>query len=117
MMISMMFVGQVHDPYAALALICLGGFAHQTLSVTVITMSSDLFRRNEIGTVAGLAGTMANLGVLLFSLLMGALVTTIGYNPFFFALGVLDLIGAVVLWTLVRERPSQAAASAAAAAT
>lgn len=103
MMISMMFVGQVHDPYSALALICLGGFAHQTLSVTVITMSSDLFKRNEIGTVAGLAGTLANLGVLLFSLLMGALVTTIGYNPFFFALGVLDLIGAVVLWTLVRE--------------
>lgn len=108
MMISMMFVGQVQSPYAALALICLGGFAHQTLSVTVITMSSDLFKRNEIGTVAGLAGTLANLGVLLFSLLIGGLVATVGYNPFFVALGVLDLVGAVVLWTLVRDRVSPA---------
>jgi ACS family hexuronate transporter-like MFS transporter len=45
---------------------------------------------------------------------MGALVTTVGYNPFFFALGVLDLIGAVVLWTLVRE-PVRAMPAAAAA--
>ena len=32
------------------------GFAHQTLSVTVITMSSDLFKRSEVATVAGMAG-------------------------------------------------------------
>ena len=45
MMLSMSFVGFVESPYAAIALLSLGGFAHQTLSVTVITMSSDLFRR------------------------------------------------------------------------
>ena len=38
----------------------LGGFAHQTLSVTVITMSSDLFKRSEVATVAGMAGTFGN---------------------------------------------------------
>jgi ACS family hexuronate transporter-like MFS transporter len=38
------FVGLVESPYAAIALLSLAGFAHQTLSVTVITMSSDLFR-------------------------------------------------------------------------
>jgi len=103
MMTGMMFVGRVESPYAAIALLCLGGFAHQTLSVTVITMSSDLFRRNEVATVAGMAGTMGNLGVLIFSLLIGGLVATVGYDPFFIALGVLDLVGAVVLWTLVRD--------------
>ena len=41
---------------------------------------------------------------LLFTLLLGGLVKTVGYDPFFVALGVLDLLGAVVLWTLVRER-------------
>ena len=34
-------------------------------------------------------------------LLIGALVMTIGYSPFFIGLAVLDLIGAVVLWTVV----------------
>ncbi|WP_297509482.1 MFS transporter [uncultured Caulobacter sp.] len=103
LMTGMMFVGRVHSPYAAIALLCLGGFAHQTLSVTVITMASDLFRRDEVATVAGLAGMMGNLGVLLFSLLIGGLVTRIGYDPFFVALGVLDIGGAVLLWTLVKD--------------
>jgi len=104
MMTGMVFVGRVESPYAAIALLCLGGFAHQTLSVTVITMASDLFKRNEVATVAGMAGTFGNLGVLVFSLLIGGLVATVGYDPFFVALGVLDLVGAVILWTLVRDR-------------
>jgi len=41
--------------------------------------------------------------VLVFSLMIGALVAAIGYTPFFVCLGVLDLIGALILWTLVRE--------------
>jgi len=112
MMTGMIFVGGVHSPYAAIALLCLGGFAHQTLSVTVITLSSDLFRRNEVATVAGMGGLFGNLGVLIFSLLIGGLVATVGYSPFFVALGVLDLLGAVLLWTLVRERPVPSAPTA-----
>ena len=64
----------VDNPYVAVGLLSLAGFAHQTLSVTVITMASDLFKRNEVATVAGMAGTCGNAGVLIFSLLMGALV-------------------------------------------
>ena len=69
LMIGVAFVGVVESPYVAIALLSLAGFAHQTLSVTVITMSSDLFKRNEVATVAGMAGTCGNAGVLLFSLL------------------------------------------------
>ncbi|MEI9928289.1 MAG: MFS transporter [Sphingomonas sp.] len=87
MMTGIMFVGTVQSAYLAVALLCLGGFAHQTLSVTCITMATDLFRRNELGTVAGMAGTLANSGILVFSLAMGQLVRTIGYDPFFVALG------------------------------
>jgi ACS family hexuronate transporter-like MFS transporter len=103
MMMGVAFVGYVDSPYAAIALLSLAGFAHQTLSVTVITMSSDLFRRNEVATVAGMCGTFGNLGLLIFSLLIGGLVANIGYTPFFVALAVLDLLAAVLLWCLVRE--------------
>jgi ACS family hexuronate transporter-like MFS transporter len=72
-------------------------------------MATDLFRRNELGTVAGMAGTSANLGVLLFSLAIGGLVSTIGYSPFFVALGLLDLVAAVLLWVLVRPPASPSA--------
>ena len=104
LMMGVAFVGFVESPYAAIALLSLGGFAHQTLSVTVITMSSDLFRKNEIATAAGMAGTFGNAGLLIFSLLIGGLVAKVGYTPFFICLGLLDLVGATVLWTVVRER-------------
>ena len=103
LMMGMGFVGVVESPYAAIALLSLGGFAHQTLSVTVITMSSDLFKRNEVATAAGMAGTFGNAGLLIFSLLIGGLVATIGYTPFFIGLAVLDLAGAALLWVLVRD--------------
>jgi ACS family hexuronate transporter-like MFS transporter len=103
LMVGVAFVGFVESPYTAIALLSLAGFAHQTLSVTVITMSSDLFKRSEVATVAGMAGTCGNAGVLLFSLLIGRLVPVIGYSPFFVALAVLDLLGALILWTLVRD--------------
>jgi len=101
LMTGMAAVGFIQNPYAALALLCLGGFAHQTLSVTVITMSSDLFKRNEVATVAGMAGTCGNAGVFVFNAVIGGLVAVTGYTPFFIGLAVLDLLGAAVLWTVV----------------
>jgi MFS transporter, ACS family, aldohexuronate transporter len=111
-MVTVGFAGFVESPYVAIALLSVAGFAHQTLSVTVITMSSDLFKRSEVATVAGMAGTFGNLGLLLFNLVIGALVMTIGYAPFFVALGVLDLLGAAVLWIVVREPETSRVASA-----
>lgn len=103
LMTGMVFVSLAANPYVAVGLLCLGGFAHQTLSVTVITMAADLFRRDEVGTVAGIAGFAGNLGVLLFTLALGHMVDQVGYGPFFLLLGVLDLAGAALLWTLVRK--------------
>jgi ACS family hexuronate transporter-like MFS transporter len=103
MMIGVAFAGTVQSPILAVALISLAGFAHQTLSVTMITMATDLFRRHEVGTVAGMAGTCANLGILISSLLIGGLVTTIGYTPFFISLAALDLVAAIVVWTVIKK--------------
>lgn len=104
LMLGVAAAGFVENPYTAIALLSLAGFAHQTLSVTVITMSSDLFRKNEVATAAGMAGTFGNAGLLIFSLLIGSLVSRVGYAPFFACLGLFDVIGAVILWSLVRER-------------
>jgi MFS transporter, ACS family, hexuronate transporter len=113
LMTGMGFVGLVDSPYTAILLLCLGGFAHQTLSITVITMASDLFRRNEVATVAGIAGFCGNLGVLTFTLLIGGLAKSVGYSPFFVALAVFDIFGAIWLWAVVRDRPAAAPVPAA----
>jgi MFS transporter, ACS family, hexuronate transporter len=35
--------------------------------------------------------------------MIGALVASIGYAPFFVGLAALDILGAILLWTLVKE--------------
>jgi ACS family hexuronate transporter-like MFS transporter len=103
MMIGVAFTGVVANPLMAVALISLAGFAHQTLSVTMITMATDLFPRNEVGTVAGMAGTCANLGILIFTFELGQRVDQIGYTPVFVLLAVLDIVAAIVAWTVIRK--------------
>jgi ACS family hexuronate transporter-like MFS transporter len=43
---------------------------------------------------------------------MGALVMTIGYAPFFVALGLGDLVGVALIWSLVRPVLAERRASA-----
>jgi ACS family hexuronate transporter-like MFS transporter len=102
LMTGMLFVARVESPVAAIALLSLGAFAHQILSITCIAMSSDLFRAHELGTVAGSAGLFANFGVLLSTLAIGRWVGQWGYEPFFVAVFVCDLLAAGVIWSFVR---------------
>jgi ACS family hexuronate transporter-like MFS transporter len=97
-------IGLVTSPYAAIALLCVGGFAHQTLSGALYSLTSDVFGKNEVATATGLAGMSGYLGATLFTLLFGILVTQVGYGPLFVLLAAFDLIAAVVVALLVRER-------------
>ena len=90
-------IGLAASPYGAIALFCIGGFAHQMLSVLINTLSADVFSADEVGTANGFVGQAGWLGGLLFSLAIGQLADTIGYAPLFACLGVFDLIGAGVL--------------------
>jgi ACS family hexuronate transporter-like MFS transporter len=99
-------VGLVESPYTAILLLCIGGFAHQTLSGALYSITSDVFGKNEVATATGLAGMSGYLGATLFTLLFGVLVTHVGYSPMFVVLAVFDVLAAIVVWTLVREGTS-----------
>jgi ACS family hexuronate transporter-like MFS transporter len=113
-------IGLVASPYTAIALLCVGGFAHQTLSGALYAITSDVFGKNEVATATGLAGMSGYLGATVFTLVFGVLVTKVGYSPLFVVLAVFDLIACVVVWTMVREGaprgPLQAAEAKVAAA-
>jgi ACS family hexuronate transporter-like MFS transporter len=96
-------IGLVESPYTAIALLCVGGFAHQTLSGALYAITSDVFGKNEVATATGLAGMSGYLGATLFTLVFGLLVTHIGYSPLFVVLAVFDVLACVVVWTMVRE--------------
>jgi len=97
LMIAPGCIGLAASPYLAIALFCVGGFAHQMLSVLINTLSADVFTPEEVGTANGFIGQAGWLGGLLFSLLIGQLADTIGYAPLFGALAVFDVIGAIIL--------------------
>jgi MFS transporter, ACS family, hexuronate transporter len=103
-MIGPACIGLVASPYTAIALLCVGGFAHQVLSGALYAVTSDVFGKNEVATATGLAGMSGYLGATIFTLLFGVLVTQVGYSPLFVLLAVFDLMAAVVVALLVRER-------------
>lgn len=98
-------IGLAGSPGVAIVLFCVGGFAHQMLNGALITLCSDVFESRTSATAAGMAGTAAWIGGMMFTFLIGASADTFGYNPLFIALAALDLLGVVVLWSLLRARP------------
>ncbi len=105
LMIAPGTIGLFTSPYVAIALLCVGGFAHQSLSGALITLSSDVFGRNEVATANGLTGMAAWTASTMFALVVGALADTLGFSPLFAALAVFDLLGAVAIWTLLKNKP------------
>ncbi|WP_213992908.1 MFS transporter [Sodalis sp. dw_96] len=89
------------DKYTAVFLFCIGGFAHQALSGSLITLASDIFPKSEVATASGWTGSAAWLGQACFSLLIGATVATIGYNPLFICLAFFDVLSSIILWTML----------------
>ncbi|WP_294332235.1 MFS transporter [uncultured Sphingomonas sp.] len=97
LMIAPGCIGLAASPYTAIALFCIGGFAHQMISVLINTLSADVFTAEEVGAANGFIGQAGWTGGLLFSLLIGQLADRIGYAPLFGMLSVFDILGAVVL--------------------
>jgi ACS family hexuronate transporter-like MFS transporter len=102
-MIGPACVGLVESPYAAIALLCVGGFAHQTLSGALYAVTTDLFGKKDVATATGLGGMMGYLGAAAFTFVFGIVVTKIGYSPLFAVLAVFDILGAIVVFILARR--------------
>ncbi|TWC16424.1 MULTISPECIES: MFS transporter [unclassified Pseudomonas] len=105
-------IGLVDSPYTAIALLCIGGFAHQTLSGALYAITSDSFGKNEVATATGMGGMFGYLGAAAFTLLFGVMVTQIGYSPLFVMLAIFDVIAAFIVWTVARELKQQPATPA-----
>jgi ACS family hexuronate transporter-like MFS transporter len=97
-------IGLTSSAYVAIALFSLGAFAHQMISALLNTLSTDVFKPNELATANGMTGMVSWIGGLSFSLVVGALATKIGYNPLFVCLTVFDLLGAIIVISLLRNR-------------
>jgi ACS family hexuronate transporter-like MFS transporter len=101
-MIGPACIGLVESPYTAIALLCVGGFAHQTLSGALYSITSDSFGKNEVGTATGLGGMFGFLGAAAFTMVFGVMVTKVGYAPLFVVLAIFDIVAAIIIWNVAR---------------
>jgi len=109
-MVGPALISFVADPIVAILCFSLGGFAHQMLSSMMYALMGDVFDRSEVATATGVAGMFGYLGGALFTLAVGRLADTLGYEPLFAVLFLFDLVAAGALWAFVgaRRRPALA---------
>lgn len=111
MMIAAVFIGVVKSAELAVVFFSIGAFAHQAISSTLLTLPADLFPKRTVATANGMSGTMGYVGGFLFTASVGFAAKSIGYTPLFVALGLFDLIGAIILWSFLREPRTEAPAA------
>lgn len=76
-------------------------FGHQFFSTLLQTVCTDLFPKKVVGAVSGLAGGIGCFGAMLFSLVAGQIVQSVGYGPVFLMVGMMHPIGYLVLMFVV----------------
>jgi ACS family hexuronate transporter-like MFS transporter len=95
-------VGTTSDA-AALAGISLIAFCFQSWIVNVITIPSDCFPKQDVGSVAGIGGTAAGIASILFTLLVGWIVDNFSYTPVYLIVGAMGPIGATMFFVIIRR--------------
>ena len=109
-MIGPALISFAADPVVAILCFSLGGFAHQMLSSMMYALMGDVVETAEVATATGIAGMFGYLGGALFTLTVGALANTIGYEPLFALQFLFDVVAAIVLWAFVGVRGPSAVA-------
>jgi len=88
----------------AIFLVGLACGAHSGWSNNIFTVVSDHFPSRAVGSVTGLAGFAGGIGGILFStVLVGYIVTYIGYLPFFLLMGILHPIAMLCIHLLIKR--------------
>ena len=97
---------------AAIAVICIGGAAHQAWSANLFTTVSDMFPKKAVGTVTGIGAAAGGLGGVLVQKLAGALdgsatlSTTAAYGIMFSMCAFAYLIAwAIMKWLVPQHKP------------
>lgn len=102
------FVPLCEGKFAILALVSLVALAHMTWIVTLTTLAVDLFPASRLGSIFGVIAAGSGLGGMLFTNLVGRLVTYFSYSPVFVIMGCLHPLALILIWRAAARKPSPA---------
>jgi ACS family hexuronate transporter-like MFS transporter len=91
------------SPIASLGFICIALFGYASWSTMGLTLPSDLFPPQVVGSITGLSGLAAGLAGTLFTLLVGVLVDRFSYVPAFVLAATAPILATLSILFLIRK--------------
>lgn len=91
----------VHDARSSISLISLAMLGYTGSLANMLAMPSDVFPKNAVASVYGLASMGSGFGGMVFTLITGWTVDHYSYVPVFFGFGIMPLICTLILWTML----------------
>jgi len=89
------------EAWMSIALVSVAMLGYTGSLASMLSMPADVFPKHAVASVYGLASMGAGFGGMLFTLITGLVVDHFSYTPVFIGFGILPLICATLLWTLV----------------
>jgi ACS family hexuronate transporter-like MFS transporter len=91
----------VVDGRAAIALVSVAMVGYTGSTANMLAFPADVFPKNAVGSVYGLASMGSGFGGMIFTLITGWVVDHYSYTPVFIGFGIMPLICGSILWTLL----------------
>ena len=89
------------EAWLSIALVSIAMLGYTGCLANMLSFPADVFPKSAVGSVYGLASMGSGFGGMLFTLITGWVVEHYSYTPVFFGFGVMPLICATILWTLL----------------
>lgn len=103
LMTSAIGVVLVQQAWLAIALVSIAMLGYTGSLANMLALPGDVFPKNAVASVYGLASMGSGFGGMLFTLITGWVVDHYSYTPVFIGFGLLPLICATILWLLLGE--------------
>lgn len=103
LMTSAIGVVLVQQAWLAIALVSIAMLGYTGSLANMLALPGDVFPKNAVASVYGLASMGSGFGGMLFTLITGWVVDHYSYTPLFIGFGLLPLICATILWLLLGE--------------
>jgi ACS family hexuronate transporter-like MFS transporter len=103
LMTSAIGVVLVQQAWLAIALVSVAMLGYTGSLANMMALPGDVFPKNAVASVYGLASMGSGFGGMLFTLITGWVVDHYSYTPVFIGFGLLPLICATILWLLLGE--------------
>jgi ACS family hexuronate transporter-like MFS transporter len=96
------WTSKAHSAPAAILLIAAMAFVAYSWFINTAALIPDLFPDRVVGSVLGLMGTAGSAGGIVFTVLVGFLLTHYSYGVVFALAGSMHVLASFILWALMR---------------